>query len=85
MNAKTIISAVLILLLGACAGPEHLGSDFGNSYRINATVQVQDPDAQNHNQSPAASDGQKIEQALKDYRTGRPMEAREHLIVESGK
>jgi hypothetical protein len=85
MHIKILIPVVLPLLASACAGPEHLGPDFGNSYRINTTVQLQDPEAETRRRALATSDGQKIEQALKDYRADKAMEARDHLIVESGK
>jgi type IV pilus biogenesis protein CpaD/CtpE len=86
MHIKILIPAALALLLGACAAPEHLSGDFGNSYRINVAAQLANPGAENREHPLAASDGQKIEQALKDYRKSKPTAAaRDHLITEASK
>jgi type IV pilus biogenesis protein CpaD/CtpE len=80
MRSKVVIPAVLLLLAG-CASREHLRADFGASQAINRTAQVVDPQAESRAPRPQVGDGQKMEQALKDYRKGKPEASRDHLII----
>jgi type IV pilus biogenesis protein CpaD/CtpE len=85
MRAKPTALLTLALLLAGCAGREHLRPDFGVSNRHNIQVQALDPEAGRRERAVAVSDGQKMEQALKDYRKGRPDASRDHLIISTGK
>lgn len=85
MRSKFSLVALLPLLLAGCAGREHLRPHFGDSVRNNVSVQMLEPAAADRARPAAVSDGQKMEQALKDYRKGKPEASREQLIITTGK
>lgn len=85
MRAKSLLPFVALLLLAGCAGRESLHPDFGYSVRHNIAAQTLDPDAATREHAALMGDGQKMEQALKDYRKGRPEDTRQHLILSTGK
>jgi type IV pilus biogenesis protein CpaD/CtpE len=85
MKPANFSALALFVLLAGCSGREHLRRDFGYSTQNNISVQVVDPAAAQRQRRMSVSDGQKMEQALKDYRKGRPEATREKLIITSGK
>lgn len=85
MRTDTALLLTLALLLAGCAGREQLRPDFGYSNRNNIQAQTLEPAAGQRERAVAVSDGQKMEQALKDYRRGRPEATRDHLIISTGK
>jgi type IV pilus biogenesis protein CpaD/CtpE len=85
MHLKQMAWLLLTLLATGCAGRDPLRADFGNSNRINISAQTLDPNAGQRERTTAVSDGQKMEQALKDYRKGRPEATRDHLVIGTGK
>lgn len=81
MRNKTLTPVLLLSLLAGCSAREHLRADFGASTAINTTAMTLDPQADSRARPPLMGDGQKMEQALKDYRKGRPEATRDHLII----
>lgn len=84
MRSNTL-ALLAVLTLAGCAGTDPLRADFGESVRQNIAAQTLDPEAGSRAGAALVSDGQKMEQALQDYRKGRPEATREQLIISSGR
>jgi len=85
MRSKTLIPVLLLALLAGCSAREHLRADFGASNTINIAAHTLDPASASRERAPLMGDGQKMEQALKDYRKGKPEASRDQLIISTGK
>ncbi|MCD6061866.1 MAG: hypothetical protein K0R03_1961 [Moraxellaceae bacterium] len=85
MRSEILIPLLFLSLLAGCAGREHLRADFGASNANNKLVQTVDPQAEQRGPRALVGDGQKMEQALKDYRKGKPEATRDQLIISTSK
>lgn len=80
MRNRNAILVPAILMLTGCTAPEHMTRDYGYSYHHNLVVQQQAPAGTVQQHPDVLGDGQKMEQAIANYRKDKSESARERLV-----
>lgn len=83
MFAKTLSISMALLICSACSSYSPMSTDYGYSTRHNTKLHRVDPTAEGKARPMASSDGQKIEQAMKQYRKEKVLQAntRDRVVV----